>query len=136
MKTITSFSLVVALLALNVSCKKEQDNIITKTINVTLTPGQSYTTTVNQAGDEDDVLKMTQQASHAEVSEITPITGSKDVTFNYTPASQYTGNDQVQISTAEGDHQGKWRNHGKCSGKHHDETTVYVYNFAISGNNH
>ncbi|MEO8088605.1 MAG: hypothetical protein ABI763_17435, partial [Bacteroidota bacterium] len=118
-------------------CKKEQDEIITKVIEVSLAPGETYTTTVAQVGDEDDILKITSQASHAQVSEIAAISGSKDMTFTYTPESQFTGMDEVQISSTEGEHHGNGGGHGNCSGHHHhDETTVYVYKITINGNNH
>ena len=120
------------------SCEKEGDKTITKTIAVTLSPGATYTTNVVQTGDEDGILQITQQASHAAVSQLTPVSGSKDATFTYTPASQYVGTDEVQISTSEGDHQGNGGGHGNCSGHHHhdDENTVYVYKITLTGNNH
>ena len=136
MKKITVAIFTSCLIAFSFSCKKEQDSTITKTFNVSLAMGETYTIQVAQAGDEDDVLKITKQASHASVSEIAQISGLKDVIFTYTPASQYTGTDQVQISNSEGEHHGNGGGHGNCSGHHHDETTVYVYNITISGNNH
>jgi hypothetical protein len=117
----------------NFSCKKENDDTITKTFNVSLSMGQTYTARVAQTGDDDDVLQITQQASHASSSELASISGSRDMTFNYTPASQYVGTDQVKITSTEGEHHG---GHGHCSGHHHDESTVYVYNITITGNNH
>jgi hypothetical protein len=136
MKKIAAYMLASALIALGSSCKKEQDETITKTFQVSLSPGQTYTTQVAQAGDEDDVLKITQQASHASLSEIAAISGSKDMTFTYVPAPQYTGTDEVHISGMEGEHNGNGGGHGKCSGHHDDQTTVYVYKFTIGGDNH
>ena len=134
MKKFTASAAIIALIAFNFSCKKEQDSTITKTFDVTLSPGQTYTTQVG-GGDEDDMLKITQQAKHADVSELTANSGSRDMTFTYTPASQYIGSDQVQITNSEGEHHGHG-GHGNCGGHHHDESTVYVYNITITGNNH
>ncbi|CAN5471471.1 hypothetical protein BH11BAC1_BH11BAC1_15620 [soil metagenome] len=137
MKIITSFLFVSALVIFNFSCKKEQEESITKVIEVSLAPGETYSARVVQAGDEDDILKITSQASHAQVSEIAAISGSKDVMFTYTPVSQFTGTDEVQISSTEGEHHGNGGGHGNCSGhQHQDENTVYVYKITINGNNH
>ncbi len=134
MKKFTGYFLACALLAFNFSCQKEEDATVTKTINVTLNVDQSYTAQVAHAGDEDDVMKITQQASHSSVSEVAAISGSQDLTFHYTPASQYIGTDEVKISSDEGSHQGG--GHGNCSGHHHGGTTVYDYKITIIGSNH
>ena len=136
MKKITSLFVVVSMIVLTVSsCKKDEDTTVTKTINVELSPNQSYSATV-PAGDADDVMQITSQAQHSSVSSITldPSTGSN--VFKYTPTLNYEGTDDVQITNAEGEHHGGGHSHGgMCSGHHHNDNTVYDYRISIKGQN-
>jgi len=129
MKTI-AIPILAVVLSFNLSCQKEQDQL-TKTINVTLAPGESYSTAISREGDND--LAITEQAEHASVSELKEGTSNEEMIFAYTPASGYIGNDQVQITSSEE----KKHGHGKCPTRNQqDESTVYVYKITVTGEVH
>jgi hypothetical protein len=127
MKTI-AIPILAVVLSLNLSCQKEQDEMETKTINVTLAPGETYT---NNLGQHDD-LSITLQAEHASVSQLNSNNGDK--IFAYTPSEGYVGGDQVQISSSQENQHGHG---GGCPmHKQHDESMVYVYKITVTGETH
>jgi len=128
MKTI-AIPILAVVLSFNLSCQKEQDTL-TKTINVTLAPGESYSTIIKS---DDDVLAITQQAEHASVSELKEALCNGERLFTYTPATGYIGNDQVQITSSDE----KKHGHGKCPAHNQqDPSTVYVYKITVVGETH
>jgi|GEM_PF-4377060 len=134
MKKITLLLVAFSIAGLNFSCKKEQEDVVTKTTGISLAAGQTYTTRVTYSGEGSNPMIIVKQASHAEVSEVTPITGSRDVTFTYKPVANYTGTDEVRISSNTSENNSGGGGQGHCSG--HGETAVYVYQFTVTGNNH
>jgi hypothetical protein len=129
MKSI-AIPILAVVLSFTLSCQKEQDDIVTKTINVTLAPGESYSSVIHLKSDKDE-CSITLQAEHASISELSA-SANKEKIFSYIPASGYTGNDQVQIT----DNQGNQHGHGSCPMHSQDETTVYVYKITVTGESH
>ncbi len=119
------------------SCKKEKDGkTITQTINVTLNINKSYSYQITNKGDADDEMQITNQASNYKVSQLTNVAGSDNVLFEYTPAPNFTGSDEVQVSNAE-NHQcnsnGQMRgNCGGGGGGNHPPHDCYIYIFKIT----
>ena len=128
MKTI-AIPILAVVLCFNLSCQKEQDITKTKTIDVTVASGESYSTTVSPKGDDD--FSITLQAAHASLSELATANGN--MIFTYTPANGYIGNDEVQITASQENQHG----HGNCPSHHqNDESTVYVYKITVTGETH
>jgi len=109
------------------SCEKDGTSV-TKVINVQLSSNESYSHAVPK-GDDDDVMQFTKQADHSLKSEISP--SGNNVIFNYTPALDFTGTDEVKISNVE-EHHGNA--HGGCSGHHHDDNVTYDFKISVIGN--
>jgi hypothetical protein len=124
MKTI-AIPILAVVLSFNLSCQKEQDEIVTKTINVTLAPGETYSNILTPHGKED--FSITLQAEHASLSVLQKGSNHGDMNFTYIASSDYNGNDQVQIT-------GEAKGH--CPMQHNNETTVYVYKINVSGETH
>jgi len=131
MKTI-AIPILAVVLAFNLSCQKEQDDMVTKTIYVTLNSGESYSTTISQQSDK-NTCSITQQAEHASVSELKAGASNSEKIFTYTPVTDYIGNDQVQITSSQEQHHG----HGGCPmHNQNDQSTVYVYKITMTGESH
>src|SRR5438045_1151726 len=122
MKTI-AISILAVVLSFNMSCQKEQD--VSKTINVSLAPGETYSTKLDSKWKED--FSITLQAEHAALSELSSGSHCGDKTFTYTASSQYIGSDEVQITAK--------NSHGGCP-MHNDASTTYVYKITVSGETH
>ena len=130
MKTI-AIPILAVVLSFNLSCEKEQDETVTKTINVTLTSGESYTNKIMRH--EDENLAITVQAEHASIAQLNSGTANGEMLFAYTSSEGYVGNDQVQITAT----QANQHVHGNCPAhNHHDESTVYVYKITVTGETH
>lgn len=133
MKKISTLLLTVFAIVLISSCRKE-GNDVTKTINVALNAGDSYSYNISHAGDGDDVMEITAQASHASISEVKSANGNGDVVFQYTPASGYTGSDEVHVANVE-EHNGNPHHAGGSCGGHHQGTTTYIFKITIAASN-
>ena len=148
MKKISTLMLAVFAIILISSCRKEGTDV-TKTINVTMYAGDTYSYSVNHAGDGDDVMEITAQASHASVSEVKSSNSNGDVIFQYTPASGYTGSDEVHVANVE-EHKGNPPppsggncgnnpppppQNSNCGGHHHQGTTTYIFKITVSASN-
>jgi hypothetical protein len=112
------------------SCEKEEA-VVTKTINVELEANSTFSYTIPKAGDEDDVMQITQQGSHFLKSEVIE-SGPSAYKFSYTPALNFEGSDEVKVSTEEDRKSGNGH-HGMCSGKGKDDETVYDFKITIRG---
>lgn len=117
------------------SCEKEE-NQVTQTINVTLFKNQPYSYAVPE-NESDDPYRITDQASHYLRSDLTELcfAAGGPLTYEYTPALNYTGKDRVVIANVEEKH-GKGHhgkgNGGKCGGNDEMETeTTVIINFTI-----
>ncbi len=137
MKKISGLMLTTAIVMFFTSaCRKDENGVtITKVINIEINANNSYTFDVPHAGDADDLMQITKQASHFLKSQITP-SSNGNVAFAYTPELNYVGTDEVLISNGEGAHgNGGKGGHGNCggSGKHHDDTTIYDFKINIKG---
>jgi hypothetical protein len=133
MKTI-AIPILAIVLSFTLSCQKEENDQEIKKINVTLSPGESYSSDLSQQGNPGSQFSISQQASHAAVSSLQARSDNGDMIFSYTPASQYVGNDQVQITASGDEHHG---GHGGCPMHHKsNESTIYQYNITVTGNNH
>src|SRR5204863_4534318 len=78
------------------SCEKE-GTTKTEVVNVELAPNSDYSYVMPKGGDEDDVMRITQQGSHYLKSE-TSESGSSKIVFNYKPAKDFVGSDEVKVS--------------------------------------
>jgi hypothetical protein len=123
MKSIAILILAVVL-SFNISCQKEQNEIVTKTINVSIAPGETYTDILFPSGKEEFNISL--QAEHASFSELKECSDHGQMKFTYIASSQYTGNDEVQIT-------GDEKNHCPMQD---NETTIYVYKISVSGETH
>ncbi|MDB5284360.1 MAG: hypothetical protein JWO06_3435 [Bacteroidota bacterium] len=133
MKRIVHLSVMAVVAALVfTSCHKDRPEV-TKVIDVSLTANQSYTYTMAPGGDADDQLQITQQATHFLASTVGIVDAKGDATLNYVPAKDYTGSDEIHVTTVE-DHQanGRPQGHGNCDGHHHGGTT-YIFKITITG---
>ncbi len=140
MKKITgSLIIAVALVVATQSCKKEdRDASTTKEIAVSLKANESYSYQIPQTGDADDVMQITKQADHSLISKISPVANSENTLFEYTPALDFTGSDEVQVTNVENHNGNSGHSHnGNCSGGkgHHDGTTTYVFKITITSAN-
>ncbi len=121
-----------------VSCNKEHQ-AVTKVINVSLKPGEAYTYQIPSTGDADDVMQITKQASHAASTSLDFKNNTTPSTFQYTPVTDYTGTDEVDVSTVETHNGSSGQHHqgfGQCQGgHHHDEGTTYIFKITISAGN-
>ena len=135
MKKFSAFSMVaLTLLFTATSCKKEPVSV-TKTINVELKSNDTYSYTIPHAGDADDMMQIVQQAVNYSVSKITA-DASGNTLFEYVPAKDFSGTDEVRISNVEEHHDSYHGggNHGNCNGgKHgHDDSYTYIFRINIS----
>ncbi len=112
------------------SCKKERPGT-NKVVEVTLAPNQVYTYQIPGLGDRDDVVQITKAASHALVSKISTTINSPAITFDYTPALNYSGTDEVVITAVEPAKQGGGKG-GKC-GHHQNNDDQYTFRITIKG---
>ena len=120
-----------------VSCNKEHE-AVTKVIDVTLKINEVYNYQIPATGDQDDVMQITKVALHALSNTLDFRNNTTSSAFQYTPATDYVGTDEVQVSTAEV-HNGN-SNHpphqggGNCQGgrHHHDEGTTYIFRITIA----
>ena len=136
MKRITHLALMAIISAsVLVACHKDRPEV-TQVVNVTLAPNQTYNYTIPVSGDKDDQLQMTQQAVHFTISTLS-IDPKGDGALQYTPAKDYTGTDEIHVSTVE-DHHGNGNHpqgNGNCSGHHHDGGTTYIFKITIGSGN-
>ena len=136
MKKNIKLSLIVLIFLFAVSSCRKEPVTTTKTINVELKSNDSYSYIILKEGDddEDDVMKIVQQAMNYSVSKITP-DASENILFEYVPAKDFSGTDEVRISNEhdrdEDHHRGG--HHGSChDGKRgHDNTSIYIFKFNI-----
>jgi len=118
--TLSLLAFALATVLLLPACKKAETAPITKTINVSLHKNQSYTYSMPAQGDADDVMSITQQAQHYSVSTITYTDNKTATPFNYTPALDYVGTDEVHVSITEGAHHEGSESHHEGGAGHHD----------------
>lgn len=141
MKKNINFLLVIAFsILVSVSCNKEHE-AVTKVIDVTLKLNETYNYQIQPTGDADDVMQITKQALHASSSTLDFKNNTSPSAFQYTPLKDYTGTDEIQVSTVEV-HHGNSNQHpqggGNCQGghHHHDEGTTYIFRITINSGNH
>src|ERR1041384_1646387 len=104
------------------ACNKEKENkttIVSKVINVDLDENQSYSYNMPPSGDADDVMIISVQSKHYITSKVTS-DNLRNTLFEYTPALNYSGSDEIHITTMEGAHKDANHDHqhGNCSGHH------------------
>ncbi len=117
----------ICFLFLNSSCEKEEADV-NVIVAVTLTPNQAYTYQIPKLGDEDEQVQITKDAAHALISRISPVANSNTTLFEYTPALNYTGSDEVVVSAVEKGRRGKG---SKCG---NDDDDHYTFKITIAGN--
>lgn len=118
------------------SCRKcdmpdKQETSSSQTINVSLQTNESYSYSL-PVSTADREYSITSQASHFTVSET-----AKDATgnfiYHYTPSTDFSGNDQVVISSVRGNHHGGCGNNaGQNNCQHHDENSIITIHFTIT----
>ncbi len=140
MKNYLSLFLLVAFASIvTTSCYKENNEVI-KTINVSLEPNEAYTYNIPAVGDADDKFEIAKQASHY-LNSTLAVDATNAATFNYTPAENYEGNDEVQVKNVEQHQQGgstppPHRGGGNCQGKRHENDEVtYIFKITIQTTN-
>lgn len=81
------------------SCSKQSKDMIAPVsptvINVTIAPNQAYTFTPQGSGN----VAIEKQASHYKISKAGPDEKSGQVVYQYTPAPDYIGKDEVVLSS-------------------------------------
>ena len=138
MKFITQlFGIVLFFAVITVSCKKDKHHQpITKTIDVTLGMNETYSFTFPTNKNN---LIIERQASHALNSDLTADNTTGLFLYNYTPATDFVGTDEISITTLKEDN--GHGNHaqgilpGGCyggSGVHHDDDNTVTYVFKIN----
>ena len=114
MKKLSILFTFAALVALSfTSCRKKEDEVqISKTETVSLKVNESYTFTLPK-NTTDDLYAITAAASHASISSLGKNSAGEDI-YQYTPAKDFYGTDNVTVATVEETHPGKPGGHGKC----------------------
>lgn len=115
-KSIFMFAFAGLVLAIMPSCQKEKVNaVVTKTVDATLKVNETYTFTL-PAQEGDDAYEITTQASHYTVSKVGLDATGANMVYEYTPALDFVGTDQVVITTTEEEHTGEHHG-GMCGNK-------------------
>ncbi|MBS1638246.1 MAG: hypothetical protein JST26_20200 [Bacteroidetes bacterium] len=117
----------------------------TQTVNATVDMNKSYQFDLGTVSKKESA-RITEQAQHFSVSQTASVDGTEHMVYNYTPATNYTGTDQVTIEIAEGHHQcgehhehhgGNCQHSGSCHHHHDndddddDNTTTYIININV-----
>ena len=140
MKIFTRISLLVIVAAfVFTACRKEHE-AVTKVITVTLNANETYNYNIPPTGDKDDVLQIVQPAAHALTNTLGFTNNTASSSFQYTPALNYTGTDEVHVATVEDHHPNNGGSgFGNCQGGghhgHHDEGTTYIFKIIIGDGN-
>jgi hypothetical protein len=122
------------------SCEKKEDHEPvqnSKVINVDLKQNESYSYQILASGDGADAMEISQQAQHALTCKITP-DAAHNTLFEYTPATDYTGSDEIHITTVDGEHHEHHDNdhhHGNCQGKDDEAGSSYTFKINITSDN-
>lgn len=105
MKTrILSFTLLIAGSLFVTSCNKHHKGTHSvQTINATVEENKSYQFDLGTVGPRESA-EISQQAQHYSFSEISDVNGKGHFVYNYMPAFDYTGSDQVSIAVGAGNH--------------------------------
>ena len=122
------------------SCRKEDQGskMLTTEVMVTLEKNQPYVYTLPENTSEEGFM-ISKQASHFEKSELS--TSLNQFYYSYTPARDYTGNDEVIITLAGEEHHDKKGHHfaGGGGGCHQDDETgqtiIIHFNIVDPGTN-
>ncbi len=113
------------------SCSKQSTNQMIapaspNVINAIIAPNQSYLLNVNSTGN----VSIEKQASHYQVSKAAPDTKSGKIVYEYLPAKDYTGKDEVVLSskitiyTSEGG--------GGCNSSHNNNSVTTSYSTSFT----
>src|ERR1043165_1795244 len=116
-----------------VACNKDQ-NDLNKVINVSLKANETYSYQIPASDNSNNQLRDSKQASHAASSTLQFKNSNSPLTFQYVPATDFTGTDEVEIGNegmpAPPSHQGQQHN-GGCQG-HHQNPEGVSYTFKIT----
>lgn len=98
------------------SCKKSEEyqNI---SLSQTLTQNQSYTFVLPSTDDPYTIVK---EAEHAQIS-IVGKDSTGNIIYSYTPAANYSGNDQIVLQTTHEDNHGDKREKGRHSSSNNNK---------------
>ncbi|MEO8109741.1 MAG: hypothetical protein ABI594_06920 [Ginsengibacter sp.] len=99
MKKIYAISATFFICIMLLSCSKQSINDevspdLTNVINVTIAPNQSYHFTVSGPGE----VSIVKQAKHYKTSETALEAESGQMIYNYTPAQDYTGTEEIILT--------------------------------------
>ncbi|MEI6091973.1 MAG: hypothetical protein WCR42_16085 [bacterium] len=101
-KNIFEIALIICILLLAQSCKKDQVlNPDANTINVPIQAGLTYEYDLGYFGDEEGA-HISQQATHFQISEIGREFGTGKVIYTYKSTENYIGTDEVEITSERG----------------------------------
>lgn len=105
MKTrISLFSMLIAGSLFVASCNKHHKGTHSvQTINATVDMNKSYQFDLGSVGPRESA-EISQQAQHYNFSETSDVNGKGHFVYNYMPALNYTGTDQVSITVGAGHH--------------------------------
>jgi hypothetical protein len=94
-------------LLVSASCKKTEVDVqpVTTTVSALLKTSETYTYTLPQ-NVSDDAFQITAPAGHSSMSQLTT-NATGNLVYQYTPAVDFTGTDNVVISTVEEEHNDK-----------------------------
>lgn len=117
------FSLVI--IAATQSCKKNADHESKQVvIDTTLASNVEYILNLKPYGDDDDVAKISKQATSFTTSEIVNASGTFAPVYHYSAVSKTGVTDQVVLSITEG-------NRGNGNIRLHSDSTTITVNFTI-----
>ena len=125
--------------------KDDEETVISLTFNATVEFNGTYTFTLPE-NKSDDPFQITSQAAHFSSSQLVRTGNGDEMIYQYTPARDFSGSDQIVISTVEekhdGDHKGSVRRDGGggCGDhhgnghrrKHHEEEVEQIITINIA----
>lgn len=144
-KSISFLTIALAGMLFITSCQKHHKGThATQTINATVEMNKPYQFDMGNVSKR-EAAKITEQAKHFTVSETSDVNGEGHTVYNYMPAMNYTGTDEVSITIAEGHHGCANHDQNACGGnggggcKHHDDddddddnTTTYIIKINVT----
>jgi len=132
MKKFTTYMMMIAVVALASSCRKEniqpEATTVTQIVNVDLATNARYTYDIAYHGNANDVV-ISKQATNYLISK-TNVLSADRIQFEYQPAQNYTGTDEIQITQNSAEHH---KGQGTCgNGSSHGNKIVYIFKVHVS----
>lgn len=144
-KSISFLTIALAGMLFITSCQKHHKGThATQTINATVEMNKAYQFDMGNVSKR-ETAKITEQARHFTLSETSDVNGEGHTVYNYLPAMNYTGTDEVSITIAEGHHGCANHDQHACGNnncQHHDDddddddnSTTYIIKITVTRSN-